>query len=165
MLMRVSRVISSSLATSSQASRKASRKPASPEMTSELRDSRLPQRLYPGYWDNLARCCGTAGVGKLLLDRFQAAADPALLTWANMLAADVLARTAPTPSGVTWSNTQHTRTPPDLQPAPGFMQGTRRDRRLPRPARRTRHSARPALAVTRPRRPPCPADGGAPARP
>ena len=66
MLMRVSRVISSSLATSSQASRRASRMPASPEMTSVLRDGRLPQRLYPGYWDNLARCCGTAGIGKLL---------------------------------------------------------------------------------------------------
>ncbi|MEU8265121.1 lanthionine synthetase LanC family protein [Micromonospora sp. NPDC048999] len=88
-----------------------------------LHDSRLPQRLYPGYWDNLARCCGTAGVGQLLLDRFQATTDPALLTWANMLAADVLARTVPTPAGVTWSNTEHTRTPPDLPPEPGFMQG------------------------------------------
>ncbi|MET8908922.1 lanthionine synthetase LanC family protein [Micromonospora sp. NPDC004551] len=89
-----------------------------------LRDSRIPQRLYPGYWDNLARCCGTAGVGQLLLDRFRATADPALLTWANVLAADVLARTVPTSTGVTWSNTEHTRTPPDLPPEPGFMQGT-----------------------------------------
>ncbi|MEU5942232.1 lanthionine synthetase LanC family protein [Micromonospora sp. NPDC047548] len=88
-----------------------------------LRDSRLPQRLYPGYWDNVARCCGTAGVGQLLLDRFQATGDPALLAWAGTLAADVLARTVPTPHGVSWSNTEHTRTPPDLPPEPGFMQG------------------------------------------
>ena len=46
-----------------------------------LRDSRLPARLYPGYWDNLARCCGTAGVGQLLLDRYQATGDTALLDW------------------------------------------------------------------------------------
>jgi len=88
-----------------------------------LRDSRLPQRLYPGYWDNLARCCGTAGVGHLLLDRYQATGDPALLDWAGTLAADVASRTVTTPQGVTWSNTEHTVTPPELPPEPGFMQG------------------------------------------
>jgi len=88
-----------------------------------LRDSRLPARLYPGYWDNLARCCGTAGVGQLLLDRYQATGDIALLEWADTLAADVAGRALLTPRGVTWSNTEHTRTPPELPPEPGFMQG------------------------------------------
>jgi lantibiotic modifying enzyme len=88
-----------------------------------LWDSRLPARLYPGYWDNLARCCGTAGVGQLLLDRYQATSDSTLLDWAGTLAADVVDRALITPNGVTWSNTEHTRTPPQLPPAPGFMQG------------------------------------------
>jgi uncharacterized protein YyaL (SSP411 family) len=88
-----------------------------------LRDSRLPARLYPGYWDNLARCCGTAGVGQLLLDRYQATGDTAFLDWASTLAADVADRALTTPHGVTWSNTEHTRTPPELPPEPGFMQG------------------------------------------
>ena len=88
-----------------------------------LRDSRLPARLYPGYWDNLARCCGTAGVGQFLLDRYQATGDTALLDWTAALAADVLARARATPQGVSWSNTEHTRTPPELAPEPGFMQG------------------------------------------
>jgi lantibiotic modifying enzyme len=88
-----------------------------------LRDSRLPARLYPGYWDNLARCCGTAGVGQLMLDRYQATGDTALLDWAGTLAADVTDRALSTPRGVTWSNTEHTRTPPELPPEPGFMQG------------------------------------------
>ena len=88
-----------------------------------LRDSRLPLRLYPGYWDNLARCCGTAGVGELLLDRYQATGDTALLDWAGTLAADVADRAASTPHGVTWSNTEYTRTPPELPAEPGFMQG------------------------------------------
>jgi lantibiotic modifying enzyme len=88
-----------------------------------LRDSRLPARLYPGYWDNLARCCGTAGVGQFLLDRYQATGDPALLDWAGVLAADVAARALTSPPGVSWSNTEHTRTPPELAPEPGFMQG------------------------------------------
>jgi hypothetical protein len=88
-----------------------------------LRGSRLPARLYPGYWDNLARCCGTAGVGQFLLDRYQATGDTALLDWAGALAADVAARALTTPPGVSWSNTEHTRTPPELAPEPGFMQG------------------------------------------
>ena len=88
-----------------------------------LRDSRLPARLYPGYWDNLARCCGTAGVGQLLLDRCQATGDTALLDWTDTLAADVTDRALSTPQGVTWSNTEHTRTPPELPSEPGFMQG------------------------------------------
>jgi lantibiotic modifying enzyme len=88
-----------------------------------LRDSRLPARLYPGYWDNLARCCGTAGVGQFLLDRFQATGDAALLDWAGTLAADVVGRARGTPQNICRSNTEHTRTPPELAPEPGFMQG------------------------------------------
>ncbi len=88
-----------------------------------LRDSRLPLRLYPGYWDNVARCCGTAGVGQLLLDRYQATGDTALLDWADTLAADVVDRAVASPYGITWSNTEHTVSPPDLAPEPGFMQG------------------------------------------
>ena len=88
-----------------------------------LRDSRIPQRLYAGYWDNVARCCGTAGVGKMLLDRYHASGDPALLAWADALADDVVDRAVVTPQGLTWSNTEHTATPPELPPEPGLMQG------------------------------------------
>ena len=88
-----------------------------------LRDSRIPARLYPGYWDNLARCCGTAGVGQFLLDRYQATGDTALLDWAGTMAADVVGRALSVPQGVTWSNTEHTRNPAELPPEPGLMQG------------------------------------------
>ncbi len=79
-----------------------------------VRDSRLPIRLYPGYWDNLARCCGTAGVGQLLLDRYHATGgSTALLDWADTLAADVVSRAArSTPdSGVTTGPTPNTPGP------------------------------------------------------
>ena len=88
-----------------------------------LRDSRLPERLHPGYWDNVGRCCGTAGVGRSLLDRYDATGDVAYLDWAGVLADDVLARTVETPDGLTWSNTEHTADPPELPPEPGLMQG------------------------------------------
>ncbi|WP_256090530.1 lanthionine synthetase LanC family protein, partial [Actinacidiphila rubida] len=39
-------------------------------MTSLL-TSGLPARLRPGFWDNDGRCCGTAGVGDVLLDAAQ----------------------------------------------------------------------------------------------
>ena len=39
-------------------------------------NSGIPQRLHPGLWDNDGRCCGTAGVGDVLLDVAQ---DPPLL--------------------------------------------------------------------------------------
>jgi hypothetical protein len=88
-----------------------------------LRDSRLPARLYPGYWDNVARCCGTAGVGQVLIDQYRSTGDPQLLAWSQRLADDVVARRLTTPAGVAWSNFEHTATPPDLPPEPGFMQG------------------------------------------
>jgi hypothetical protein len=43
--------------------------------------------------------------------------------WAGTLAADVADRAVSTPHGLTWSNTECTRAPPELPPEPGFMQG------------------------------------------
>ncbi len=88
-----------------------------------LRASRLPERLYPGYWDNLARCCGTASVGQVLLDHYQATGEDETLAWAGVLADDVLGRAVRVGPGLAWSNTEYTATPPDLPPEPGFMQG------------------------------------------
>jgi lantibiotic modifying enzyme len=88
-----------------------------------VRRSGLPARLYPGFWDNLGQCCGTAGVGEMALDRYQRAGDPSWLAWAGELAADVLARRTADASGVRWSNTEHRASPPELEPAVGFMQG------------------------------------------
>jgi len=88
-----------------------------------LRASRLPERLSPGYWDNLARCCGTASVGQVLLDHYQTTGEHEMLAWAGVLADDVLGRAVRLGPGLAWSNTEYTATPPDLPPEPGFMQG------------------------------------------
>lgn len=91
--------------------------------TTAVLDSGLPQRLYPGFWDNVARCCGTAGVGNMLLDRYATTRDRGLLEFTAHLADDVVARAVPVPGGLAWSNTEHTAEPPDLAPEPGLMQG------------------------------------------
>ena len=40
-----------------------------------IRTSGLPERRFPGFWDNVGRCCGTAGVGELTLDWYQETSD------------------------------------------------------------------------------------------
>ena len=88
-----------------------------------VRSSGLPARLYPGFWDNLGQCCGTAGVGEMALDRYQETGDTDWLGWAVTLAQDVLNRRTADESGVRWSHTEHRQDPPDLEPEVGWMQG------------------------------------------
>ena len=88
-----------------------------------VRSSGLPARLYPGFWDNLGQCCGTAGVGEMALDRYQETGDADWLGWTVTLAQDVLNRRIADESGVRWSHTEHRHDPPDLEPDVGWMQG------------------------------------------
>ena len=41
-----------------------------------VRNSGVPERLHPGFWDNDGRCCGTAGVGDVFLDCYQRSRRP-----------------------------------------------------------------------------------------
>jgi len=128
----------------------------------------VPERRYPGFWDNVAQCCGTAGVLELALDRYQASTDPDWLSWAGVLADDLLAHAVPVngadDAALTWSNVEHRRPDPVLPPEPGWMQGTAgvaaallRTARLVR-----RRSRRRTSAVARPRLTRPPPRGSAP---
>jgi len=88
-----------------------------------VRRSGLPARRYPGFWDNIGLCCGTAGVGEMALDHYQDSADRQWLTWAATLADDVLDRRVADESGVRWSHAEHRISPPETEPAVGWMQG------------------------------------------
>ena len=88
-----------------------------------VRSSGLPARLFPGFWDNLGQCCGTAGVGEMALDRFQETGDTDWLGWAVALAQDVLNRRIADESGTRWSHTEHRHDPPDTEADVGWMQG------------------------------------------
>lgn len=88
-----------------------------------VRESGLPARLYPGFWDNLGQCCGTAGVGEMALDRYQESGDSGWLEWSETLADDVLGRSISDAAGVRWSHTEHRVSPPQLAPSVGWMQG------------------------------------------
>ena len=86
-----------------------------------VRESRLPRRIRPGFWDNNARCCGTAGVLALACDRIVERGDN--FEFANVLVDDLTARATVDDAGVRWSNHEHRATPSTLQPRPGWAMG------------------------------------------
>jgi lantibiotic modifying enzyme len=86
-----------------------------------IRESGLPRRIRPGFWDNNGRCCGTAGVLALACDRMAERGDD--FTFANVLAGDLAARATADDQGVRWSNYEHRATPGDLEPRAGWAMG------------------------------------------
>ena len=86
-----------------------------------VRDSGLPRRIRPGFWDNNARCCGTAGVLALACDRIIERGDD--FDFANVLVDDLTARATIDDAGTRWSNHEHRATPSDLAPSAGWAMG------------------------------------------
>jgi hypothetical protein len=84
-------------------------------------ESGLPRRIRPGFWDNNARCCGTAGVLALACDRVVERDDD--FTFANVLVDDLVSRAVVDDAGARWSNHDHRRTPSDLPPRTGWAMG------------------------------------------
>ena len=90
-------------------------------------NSGVPARLRPGFWDNDGRCCGTAGVGDILLDAAQDRGDPAragvLLQAARTMADALTERASRDQAGARWRFTEHRQDPPLLPPGTSWMQG------------------------------------------
>jgi hypothetical protein len=84
--------------------------------------SGLPRRLRPGFWDNNARCCGTAGVLALACDRMAEQGDSP--DFARVLVADLVARATRDGDGARWSNVEYRATPSTLEPRTGWGPGT-----------------------------------------
>lgn len=84
-------------------------------------ESGLPARIRPGFWDNNARCCGTAGVLALACDRIVERGDD--FGFANMLVDDLTARATIDDAGARWSNYEHRATLSDLEPRAGWAMG------------------------------------------
>jgi lanthionine synthetase-like protein len=89
--------------------------------------SGVPQRLRPGFWDNDGRCCGTAGVGDVLLDAAQDTAGQAardtLLQAARTMADALAERAIRDEAGARWRFLEHRQDPPLLPPGTSWMQG------------------------------------------
>jgi len=87
----------------------------------------VPRRLRPGFWDNDGRCCGTAGVGDVLLDAAQDCPDQAraarLLRDTRTMADALAERAIRDRAGARWRFTEHRRDPSLLPPGTSWMQG------------------------------------------
>jgi hypothetical protein len=92
-----------------------------------LKVSGIPERLHPGFWDNDGRCCGTAGVGDVVLNVWQRTGEEGDLAFALTLADALVDRTITesTDAGdhAYWRFVEHRNPEPLLPPGPGWMQG------------------------------------------
>jgi lantibiotic modifying enzyme len=85
--------------------------------------SGIPERREPGFWDNVARCCGSAGVAEFFLDLHRLEGQPADLAFAVTLVDDLLERAISDRSGMWWSNHEFRLPEPDLPPETTYLQG------------------------------------------
>ena len=85
--------------------------------------SGIPARREPGFWDNVARCCGSAGVAEFFLDLHCLEGDPGDLAFAVTLVDDLLDRAIHDAVGTRWSNHEFRLPQPDLPPETTYLQG------------------------------------------
>jgi lantibiotic modifying enzyme len=85
--------------------------------------SGLPARRYPGFWDNVGQCCGSAGVADFFLGLHALTGEPGHLRFALTVLDDILDRAVADERGMCWQNVEHTATPPALPAQTGWMQG------------------------------------------
>ncbi len=88
-----------------------------------LKVSGIPERLHPGFWDNDGRCCGTAGVGDVVLNVWQRQGEDDDLAFATTLADAIVDRSITDGDHVYWRFVEHRNDDPLLPPNPGWMQG------------------------------------------
>lgn len=88
-----------------------------------VRTSGIPERRYPGFWDNDGRCCGTAGVGDVFLDAWQRLGLDDDLAFARVLGDALVERAVVEADRAHWRFTEHRNDDPLLPPGVGWMQG------------------------------------------
>ena len=85
--------------------------------------SGIPERREPGFWDNVARCCGSAGVAEFFLDLHTLGGGEADLAFARLMVDDILERATTDEGGTRWSNVEYRNADPILPPEPTYLQG------------------------------------------
>ena len=85
--------------------------------------SGIPEQREPGFWDNVARCCGSAGVAEFFLDLHTLEGDDADLAFARVMVDDILARGTEDEAGMRWSNIEFRNEDPVLPAEPTYLQG------------------------------------------
>lgn len=89
-----------------------------------VRTSGIPERRYPGFWDNDGRCCGTAGVAEEFLAAYERRARLDDLEFALVLTDALVDRALVDGDRAYWRFIEHRNPEPLLPPGVGWMQGT-----------------------------------------
>jgi lantibiotic modifying enzyme len=114
-----------------------------------VRTSGIPERLHPGFWDNDGRCCGTAGVGDLLLDSWHGFGHHDDLAFALHLADTLVDRALVDGDRACWRFVEHRDPEPLLPPGVGWMQGAAGIAAFLFRCARVGRAGRPTAAVAR----------------
>lgn len=85
--------------------------------------SGIPERLHPGFWDNVGHCCGSAGVADFMVGLSAATDDPQWRDFAWVVLDDICDRAVIDEAGARWHNIDHRNAEPSLPAQTGFMQG------------------------------------------
>ena len=94
-----------------------------------------PSAAIPGFWDNDGRCCGTAGVGDVVLNVWQRHGHDDDLAFAVTLADALVDRAIDDGDHAYWRFVEHRNEDPLLPPGAGLDAGRRRHRGVPLPPR------------------------------
>ena len=86
-------------------------------------DSGIPEKLTPGFWNNVGSCCGSASVLQFFIDLHNVYGNEEYLTFATRMADDILSRGEQKGPALRWLLAEN-RTQPDVLIAnTGLMQG------------------------------------------
>jgi lantibiotic modifying enzyme len=88
-----------------------------------IRQSGIPERETPGFWNNLGQCCGSASVADFFLSYYQVTRDASALAFARRVTDQILAKATRDESGTRWIHAEHRVQPSNVAAQTGWMQG------------------------------------------
>jgi len=88
-----------------------------------IRQSGIPERETPGFWNNVGQCCGSASVADFFLSYHQVMRDPSALAFARRVTDQILAKATRDEMGTRWTHAEHRVQPGNLAAQTGWMQG------------------------------------------
>ncbi len=86
-------------------------------------DSGIPEKETPGYWNNVSRCCGAAGIAEFFANLYRATGEDSYLAFARRAADAMLGKATSEKGSLKWIQAEHRVRPKLLQAQTGYMQG------------------------------------------
>jgi lantibiotic modifying enzyme len=88
-----------------------------------IRQSGIPDRETPGFWNNVGQCCGSASVADFFLSYYQVTRDATALSFARGVTDQILDKATRDELGTRWIHAEHRVQPANVAAQTGWMQG------------------------------------------